>query len=141
MTMRYSLRNRILNEYVIPIGILVQQNLYNWNNRKLREEVMSPKAQLGGIYPRSEQLIELTRSYDRAKTDLDTVKRHVETDTLELVRLRDILRWSLRLAGPTETHCRISGRRYNRNSLRSMVRHQHVLQETDHRRENRSPRI
>src|SRR5207245_11477393 len=89
MTMRYSLRNRILNEYVIPIGILVQQNLYNWNNRKLREQVMSPKAQLGGIYPRSEQLIELTRSYDRSKTDLDTVKRHVETDTLELVKLQD----------------------------------------------------
>jgi len=50
---------------------------------------MSPKAQLGGIYPRSEQLIELTRSYDRSKTDLDTVKRHVETDTLELVKLQD----------------------------------------------------
>src|SRR2546427_12265328 len=89
MTMRYSLRNRILNEYVIPIGILVQQNLYNWNNRKLREEVMSPKAQLGGIYPRSEQLIELTRSYDRAKTDLDTVKKQIEQDTLELVKLQD----------------------------------------------------
>src|SRR5438046_10271463 len=50
---------------------------------------MSPKAQLGGIYPRSEQLIELTRSYDRSKTDLDTVKRHGETDTLELVKLQD----------------------------------------------------
>src|SRR5437588_11814763 len=50
---------------------------------------MPPKAQLGGIYPRSEQLIELTRSYDRSKTDLDTVKRHVGTDTLELVKLQD----------------------------------------------------
>jgi 5-methyltetrahydropteroyltriglutamate--homocysteine methyltransferase len=50
---------------------------------------MSPKAQLGGIYPRSEQLIELTRSYDRAKTDLDTVKKQVEQDTLELIKLQD----------------------------------------------------
>jgi 5-methyltetrahydropteroyltriglutamate--homocysteine methyltransferase len=50
---------------------------------------MSPKAQLGGIYPRSEQLIELTRSYDRAKTDLDTVKKQIEHDTLALVRLQE----------------------------------------------------
>ncbi len=50
---------------------------------------MSPKAQLSGIYPRSEQLIELTRSYDRAKTDLDTVRKQVEQDTQELVRLQD----------------------------------------------------
>jgi 5-methyltetrahydropteroyltriglutamate--homocysteine methyltransferase len=50
---------------------------------------MSPKAQLGGIYPRSEQLIELTRSYDRAKTDLDTVKKQIEQDTLALVRLQE----------------------------------------------------
>ena len=50
---------------------------------------MSPKAQLGGIYPRSEQLIELTRSYDRAKTDLDTVKKQIEQDTLELIKLQD----------------------------------------------------
>lgn len=50
---------------------------------------MSPKAQLGGIYPRSEQLIELTRSYDRAKTDLDSVKKQIEQDTLELIKLQD----------------------------------------------------
>ena len=50
---------------------------------------MSPKAQLGGIHPRSEQLIELTRSYDRAKTDLDTVKKQIEQDTLELVKLQE----------------------------------------------------
>jgi methionine synthase II (cobalamin-independent) len=50
---------------------------------------MSPKAQLGGIYPRSEQLIELTRSYDRAKTDLDSVKKQIEQDTLDLVKLQD----------------------------------------------------
>src|SRR3989442_10026667 len=50
---------------------------------------MSPKAQLGGIYPRSEQLIELTRFYDRAKTDLDTVKKQIEQDTLELIKLQD----------------------------------------------------
>jgi 5-methyltetrahydropteroyltriglutamate--homocysteine methyltransferase len=50
---------------------------------------MSPKAQLGGIYPRSEQLIELTRSYDRAKIDLDTVKKQIEQDTLALVKLQE----------------------------------------------------
>ena len=50
---------------------------------------MSPKAQLAGIYPRSEQLIELTRLYDRAKTDLDTVKKQIEQDTLALVRLQE----------------------------------------------------
>jgi methionine synthase II (cobalamin-independent) len=50
---------------------------------------MSPKAQLGGIYPRSEQLIELTRSYDRAKTDLDTVKKQIEQDTIALVQLQE----------------------------------------------------
>ena len=49
---------------------------------------MSPKAQLGGIHPRSEELIELTRSYDRAKTDLDTVKKQIEQDTIALVKLQ-----------------------------------------------------
>ena len=50
---------------------------------------MSPKAQLAGIYPRSEQLIELTRSYDRAKTDLDPVKKQIEQDTTALVKLQE----------------------------------------------------
>jgi methionine synthase II (cobalamin-independent) len=50
---------------------------------------MSPKAQLGGIHPRSEQLIELTRSYDRAKTNLDTVKKQIEQDTIALVKLQE----------------------------------------------------
>jgi len=50
---------------------------------------MSPKAQLGGIYPRSEQLIELTRSYDRAKTDLLSVTKQIEQDTLDLIKLQD----------------------------------------------------
>ena len=50
---------------------------------------MSPKAQLSGIHPRSEELIELTRSYDRAKTDLDTVKKQIEQDTIALVKLQE----------------------------------------------------
>jgi methionine synthase II (cobalamin-independent) len=50
---------------------------------------MSPKAQLGGIYPRSEQLIELTRSYDRARTDLETIKRQIDQDTIALVKLQE----------------------------------------------------
>ncbi len=50
---------------------------------------MSPKAQLGGIHPRSEQLIELTRSYDRAKTDLDSVKKQIDQDTIALIKLQE----------------------------------------------------
>jgi 5-methyltetrahydropteroyltriglutamate--homocysteine methyltransferase len=50
---------------------------------------MSPKAQLGGIYPRSEQLIELTRAYDRSKIDLDSVRKQIEQDTLALVTLQE----------------------------------------------------
>jgi 5-methyltetrahydropteroyltriglutamate--homocysteine methyltransferase len=46
-------------------------------------------AQLGGIYPRSEQLIELTRSYDRGKTDRTSLEEQVERDTRDLVRLEE----------------------------------------------------
>jgi methionine synthase II (cobalamin-independent) len=45
-------------------------------------------AQLGGIHSRSEQLIELTRSYDRGKTDRTSLERQVEQDTRELVSLQ-----------------------------------------------------
>jgi methionine synthase II (cobalamin-independent) len=48
---------------------------------------MTFTAQLGGIHPRSEQLIELSRSYDRGKTDRPSVEKQIELDTLDLIRL------------------------------------------------------
>src|SRR5437867_10918698 len=50
---------------------------------------MPASAELGGIYPRSEQLIELTRSYDRGKTERASVEKQIEKDTIELVELQD----------------------------------------------------
>lgn len=50
---------------------------------------MTFTAQLGGIYPRSEELVELTRSYDRGKTDRESVEKQIEQDTRELVRLEE----------------------------------------------------
>jgi methionine synthase II (cobalamin-independent) len=50
---------------------------------------MSVTAQLSGIYPRSEQLIELTRSYDRGKTDRANVEKQFVEDTRDLVRLEE----------------------------------------------------
>ena len=50
---------------------------------------MSSTAQLGGIHPRSEQLIELTRSYDRAKTERAEVERQIEKDTVDLINLQE----------------------------------------------------
>ena len=44
-------------------------------------------AQLSGIYPRSEQLVELSRAYDRGKTDHDNLQKQFEQDTRDLVRL------------------------------------------------------
>jgi 5-methyltetrahydropteroyltriglutamate--homocysteine methyltransferase len=52
---------------------------------------MSPEVQLAGIYPRSEKLIELTRSYERAKTSWDLVEAQVEQETRELIRLQESL--------------------------------------------------
>jgi 5-methyltetrahydropteroyltriglutamate--homocysteine methyltransferase len=46
-------------------------------------------AQLGGIHPRSEQLIDLTRSYDRGKTDRQSLEEQFEQDTRELVGLEE----------------------------------------------------
>lgn len=50
---------------------------------------MTAIAQLGGIYPRSEQLIELTRSFDRGKTDRNSLERQFEADTKDLVKLQE----------------------------------------------------
>lgn len=50
---------------------------------------MTFEAELTGIYPRSEQLIELTRSYDRGKTELTSVENQIRQDTDDLVRLEN----------------------------------------------------
>ena len=50
---------------------------------------MTFTAELGGIHPRSEQLIELTRSYERGKTDRSSVEKQLAQDTLDLVRLEE----------------------------------------------------
>jgi len=52
---------------------------------------MSPEIQLAGIHPRSEKLIELTRSYERAKTSWSQVEVQLEQDTKELVKLQKSL--------------------------------------------------
>jgi 5-methyltetrahydropteroyltriglutamate--homocysteine methyltransferase len=52
---------------------------------------MSPEIQLAGIYPRSEKLIELTRSYERAKTSWNQVEAQLEQETKELIKLQESL--------------------------------------------------
>jgi 5-methyltetrahydropteroyltriglutamate--homocysteine methyltransferase len=52
---------------------------------------MSPEIQLAGIHPRSEKLIELTRSYERAKTSWSQVEIQLEQETRELIRLQESL--------------------------------------------------
>ncbi len=49
---------------------------------------MSPEIQLAGIHPRSEKLIELTRSYERAKTSWNQVEAQLEQETRELIKLQ-----------------------------------------------------
>lgn len=50
---------------------------------------MPVTAQLSGIHPRSEQLIELTRFYDRGKTERADVDDQVKRDTVDLIRLQE----------------------------------------------------
>jgi len=52
---------------------------------------MSPEVQLAGIHPRSEKLIELTRSYERAKTNWSQVELQLEQETRELIKLQKSL--------------------------------------------------
>ena len=52
---------------------------------------MSPEIQLAGIHPRSEKLIELTRSYERAKTSWSQVEVQLEQETRELIKLQKSL--------------------------------------------------
>src|SRR5437667_2791546 len=52
---------------------------------------MSLEIQLAGIHPRSERLIELTRSYERAKTSWSQVEVQLEQETKELIKLQKSL--------------------------------------------------
>ena len=53
------------------------------------DENMSPEIQLAGIHPRSEKLVELTRSYERAKTSWSQVEVQLEQETKELIKLQN----------------------------------------------------
>ena len=52
---------------------------------------MSPEIQLAGIHPRSEKLIELTRSYERSKTSWNQVEAQLEQETRDLIKLQESL--------------------------------------------------
>jgi 5-methyltetrahydropteroyltriglutamate--homocysteine methyltransferase len=52
---------------------------------------MSPEIQLAGIHPRSEKLIELTRSYERAKASWSQVEIQLEQETEEVIELQESL--------------------------------------------------
>ncbi len=51
---------------------------------------MCAVVQLSGLYPRSESLIEKTRSYERGRSTEEDVQRQVERDTRELVQLQEL---------------------------------------------------
>ena len=50
---------------------------------------MTVTAELGGIYPRSEQLIDQSRSYDRGKTEKAGLDQQFDRDTRDLVKLEE----------------------------------------------------
>ncbi len=50
---------------------------------------MSPEIQLAGIYPRSEKLIELTRSYERSRTDWLQVEAQISKETKRVISLQE----------------------------------------------------
>ncbi|HZY47465.1 MAG TPA: hypothetical protein VFE96_06675 [Candidatus Bathyarchaeia archaeon] len=50
---------------------------------------MPTEVQLAGIHPRSEELIELTRAYERAKTSWSQVAEQLEKETKELIRFQE----------------------------------------------------
>ena len=52
---------------------------------------MSSEVQLSGILPRSEKLIELTRSFERAKTSWDHVEAQLGIETKEILKLQGTL--------------------------------------------------
>ncbi len=49
---------------------------------------MCPRAQLAGIHPRSEELIELTREFDRGRADETRTNKLIETETLQVIEIQ-----------------------------------------------------
>src|SRR6266700_2512095 len=49
---------------------------------------MCPSAQLAGLHPRSEELIELTRAYDRGRADRAKTQKLIETETQQIIDLQ-----------------------------------------------------
>jgi len=52
---------------------------------------MCPEAQLTGLHSRSEQLVELTRAYDRGRASWSEVEARLREETSEVVKLQDKL--------------------------------------------------
>src|SRR5213594_3130772 len=53
-----------------------------------RSTHMCPYAQLSGVHPRSEKLIELTRSYDRGQANWHEVSRLLDLETRQIIELQ-----------------------------------------------------
>ncbi len=53
--------------------------------------IMCPQAQLTGLHSRSEELIELTRSYDRGRVSWAEVENQLRQETRQLVQLQESL--------------------------------------------------
>ena len=49
---------------------------------------MCPSAQLAGLHPRSEELIEQTRAYDRGRADSARTQKLIETETQQIIGLQ-----------------------------------------------------
>ena len=49
---------------------------------------MCPNAQLAGLHPRSEELIELTRAFDRGQADWSKTAKLIEGETLQIIDLQ-----------------------------------------------------
>src|SRR5215471_6121621 len=52
---------------------------------------MCPSAQLSGLHPRSEDLIALTRAFDRGQAEEARTQKLIETETEQIIRLQEKL--------------------------------------------------
>lgn len=50
---------------------------------------MSPEIQFTGLYPRSEDLVEKTRSYERGRLSLEELRKQFDLDTQRIVQLQE----------------------------------------------------
>src|SRR6266849_6587507 len=77
---RWNINFPILN------GIVVKQNLYAWNIQNNLH--MCPNAQLSGLHSRSEELIEVTRAYDRGQADWAEASNLIGRETVRIIDLQ-----------------------------------------------------